>query len=89
MILSSLYVVTAAIGLMAVTSAVLTAIHHPWHTDTVSDEPRSNREKDYYEDAYRTTPCGSAALQDEEYVRMDRAHAVKAGIPQAIGRLLD
>src|SRR5262249_19804939 len=89
MVLSALYVVTVAIGLLAVTSAVLTAIHYPWHPDTVSDEPRGTHEKDYYEVAYGTVPSGSAAPPDEAYVRMARAHAVKAGIPQAIGALLD
>jgi len=83
------HVVRIAIGLLALTSAVLTAIHYPWHTDTLSDAPRSEQVKDYYECAYGAGSSGSAAPPDEAYVRMARAHAVKAGIPHAIGSLLD
>jgi SAM-dependent methyltransferase len=89
MVLSAFYVASIAIGLVAVTSVVLTAVHYPWHSDTVSDATRSEHEKDYYECAYAAAPTGSAAPPDDEYVRMARAHAAKAGIPQTIGSLLD
>ena len=89
MILMALYVVTIAIGLLVVISAVLTAIHYPRHSDSVSDVRRNDPERDYYECAYGPPAAGPAAPPDEEYVRMARAHAVNAGIPQTIRSLLD
>jgi SAM-dependent methyltransferase len=88
MVQSAIHVITLAIGLLIVASALLTAIHYPRHTDAVSCARRSEHEKRYYERAYASTAARTASL-DDEYVRKARTHAIEAQIPQAIGSLID
>jgi SAM-dependent methyltransferase len=75
--------VLAAIALILFAlSAILTALHYPLHKDVFPQLAELEAPRSFYEGAYRELPVATTA--NDEYAELARAHALQAGIPNAV-----